>query len=111
MARKNNMEEKRRFKRFSVDIMDINGKMILSTYVKILDISIGGISFKANRRLNMGGEYSLKMKSKGGELTVKGIIVRSALSESISDSWGNIVPVYSAGMQFTDSFRGENKGN
>jgi c-di-GMP-binding flagellar brake protein YcgR len=103
MARKNNMEEKRRFKRFSVDIMDINGNMILSTYVKILDISIGGISFKANRRLNMGGEYSMKMKSKGGELTVKGIIVRSALSESISDSWGNIVPVYSAGMQFTDA--------
>jgi hypothetical protein len=103
MARKNNMEEKRRFKRFSVDIMDINGKMVLSTYVEILDISIGGVSFKANRRLNMGGEYSLKMKSKGGELTVKGIIVRSALSESIRDFRGNIVPVYSAGMQFTDT--------
>lgn len=98
-----NMEEKRRYKRFSVDIMDINGKMVLSTYVKILDISIGGVSFKANRRLNMGSEYSLKMESRGGELTAKGIIVRSSLSESIRDSRGNIVPVYSAGMQFTDT--------
>ena len=97
------MEEKRRDKRFSVDIMDINGKMVLATYVKILDISIGGVSFKANRRLNMGSEYSLKMENKGGELTVKGIIVRSTLSESIKDQQGNFVPVYAAGMQFTDT--------
>jgi hypothetical protein len=97
------MDEKRRYKRFSVDIMEINGKMVLASYVKILDISIGGVSFKANRRLNMGSEYSLKMENKRRELTVKGIIVRSTLSESIEDSRGNIVPVYSAGMQFTDS--------
>jgi len=100
---KDNMEEKRRDKRFSVDIMDINGKMVLATYVKIIDISIGGVSFKANRRLNMGSEYSLKMESRGGELTVKGIIVRATLSESIKDQRGNFVPVYSAGMQFTDT--------
>jgi hypothetical protein len=97
------MEEKRRYKRFSVDIMEINGKMVLATYVKILDISIGGVSFRANRRLNMGSEYSLKMENKGVELTVKGIIVRSSLSESIKDLRGNIVPVYAAGMQFTDT--------
>jgi hypothetical protein len=103
IARQDNMDEKRRDKRFSVDIMEINGKMVLATYVKILDISIGGVSFKANRRLNMGGEYSLKMKSRGGELTVKGIIVRASLSESIKDNRGNVVPVYAAGMQFTDT--------
>lgn len=97
------MEEKRRDKRFLVDIMEITGRMVLSTYVKIFDISIGGISFKANRRLNMGGEYSLKMESKGGNLTVKGIIVRSSLSGSIKDHIGNVVPVYAAGMQFTDT--------
>ena len=97
------MDEKRRYKRFSVDIMEINGKMVLASYVKILDISIGGVSFKANRRLNMGSEYPLKMENKGRELTVKGIIVRSTLSESIEDSRGNIVPVYSVGMQFTDT--------
>jgi len=97
------MDEKRRYKRFSVDIMEINGKMVLASYVKILDISIGGVSFKANRRLNMGSEYSLKMENKRRELTVKGIIVRSTLSESIEDSRGNIVPVYSVGMQFTDT--------
>jgi hypothetical protein len=101
MAREGNMEEKRRDKRFSVNIMEINGKMVLATYVEILDISIGGVSFKANRRLNMGSEYSLRMESGDTELTVRGIIVRATLSESLKDSRGNNVLVYSAGMQFT----------
>ena len=39
MARKDNMDEKRRYKRFSVDIMEINGKMASATHIKILDIS------------------------------------------------------------------------
>ena len=97
------MDENRRYKRFSVDIMEINGKMVLATYVKILDISIGGISFKANRRLNIASEYTIKMESKGRELTVKGFIVRSLLSESIKDAHGNVVPVYIAGMKFSDT--------
>ena len=88
MAREGNMEEKRRDKRFSVNIMEINGKMVLATYVEILDISIGGVSFKANRRLNMGSEYSLRMESGDTELTVRGIIVRATLSESLKDSRG-----------------------
>jgi hypothetical protein len=96
------MGERRRFRRFSVDIMDMNGRMVLATYVKILDISLGGVSFKADRRLNIGGEYSLKIEGKGMELTVKGIVVRSSLSESTKDSRGNVVPIYMAGMQFTD---------
>ncbi len=102
IPREDNMKEKRRYKRFSVDIMEINGKMVLATYVKILDISIGGVLFKANRRLNMGSEYSLKIKSGDGELVVKGTIVRSSLSKSIKDNRGNIIPVYAAGMQFRD---------
>jgi hypothetical protein len=97
------MKDSRRYKRFSVDILEISGKMVLATYVKVLDISVGGVSFKADRRLNMGSEYTLKMESKGRELLVKGVIVRSSLSDSIKDSRGNIVPIYSAGMKFSDT--------
>lgn len=96
------MEERRRHKRFSVDILEISGKMVLARYVKILDISIGGVSFKADRRLHIGHEYTLKILGKGKELSVKGIVMRSLLSESVGDSRGNVVPIYTAGMQFTD---------
>jgi hypothetical protein len=82
--------------------MEISGKMVLATYVKILDISIGGVSFKADRRLNIGREYTLKIEGKGKALTVKGTIVRAMLTESMKDSRGNIVPVYTAGMKFAE---------
>ena len=39
---------------------------------------------------------------KGKELSVKGIVMRSLLSESVGDSRGNVVPIYTAGMKFTD---------
>jgi hypothetical protein len=97
------MKESRRYKRFPVDVLEISGRMVLATYVKVFDISVGGVSFKADRRLNMGSEYALKMESGGKELLVKGVIVRSSLSESIKDSRGNIIPIYSAGMKFSDT--------
>jgi len=96
------MQERRRYKRFSIDIMEISGKMVLATYIKILDISIGGVSFKADRRLNIGREYTLKIEGKGKPLTVKGTIMRAMLTESMKDSRGNMVPVYTAGMKFME---------
>jgi len=101
--RKDEMKESRQYKRFPVDILEISGKMVLATYIKVFDISVGGVAFKADRRLNMGSEYTLKMESRGKELLVKGVIVRSSLSESIKDSRGNVVPIYSAGMKFSDA--------
>jgi len=35
-------EERRRHKRFAVDVMGIGGKMLFARRVEILDISIGG---------------------------------------------------------------------
>ena len=55
------MRENRRYKRFSVDIFGINGKMMFANEVEIQDISIGGISIRVDRRLNMGSEYTLKV--------------------------------------------------
>jgi len=96
------MEEKRRYRRFRVDVMEINGRMVFADDVTILDISTRGISLKADRRLNIGTEYALKMEEKGNSLTVKGSIVWSVLSETREVPGGDIVPVYTAGMKFTD---------
>jgi c-di-GMP-binding flagellar brake protein YcgR len=96
------MEEKRRYRRFRVDIMEISGRMVFAHNVKILDISAGGISLKADRRLNLGTEYALRIEDKGKILTVKGNIVWSILSETREIPGGDIVPIYSAGMKFTD---------
>jgi hypothetical protein len=97
------MTDRRRYKRFKVDLIDINGKMVFATNVKIIDISLGGVSLKVDRRLNMGSEYTLTVSSKGKVFSIKCIVVWSFIKESVKDSRGNIVPIYTAGMQFKDA--------
>jgi Tfp pilus assembly protein PilZ len=95
------MEDKRRFKRFTLNIHEINGKMLFATQVKVIDISIGGISIKANRRLNIGSEYSLKLEGMK-TISLRGSVVWSSLGESRGMPDGEVVPIYSAGLKFTN---------
>ncbi len=96
------MQENRRHKRFKLDSVEINGKMVFATYVKILDISIGGVSLKADRRLNIGSEYVLKLEGGNSIISAKGMVVWSALSGAREVRGGEVAPVYTAGMKFTD---------
>jgi c-di-GMP-binding flagellar brake protein YcgR len=96
------MQNRRQHKRYQVDVIEINGKIVLAKYVKILDISIAGVCLKTEKRLNIGGEYTLKMEGKGNILTVRGTVTWVSLSESTVDSHGDIIPVYKAGMKFVD---------
>ena len=98
------MQDKRKHKRYSLDLLDINGKMSLTDKVEILDISLGGIALKADRRLNMGKEYSMKLQKKGKTLEVKGVVVRSELSGVEERGHGESVSIYTAGLVFKDGF-------
>jgi hypothetical protein len=97
------MKNMRRHKRYGLDSIDVKGKMGLSDKVEILDISLGGVAFKVDRRLNPGREYMLKLHDKGRTLNVTGIIVRSELSGMEERGNEESVSIYSAGMQFKES--------
>jgi hypothetical protein len=96
------MKHMRRHKRYGLDLIDVRGKLSLSEKVEILDISLGGVSLKADRRLNPGREYMIKLQDKGKTLNVTGIIVRSELSGMEARDNGESVSIYEAGMQFKD---------
>jgi len=96
------MNEKRRHKRFIVEGMEINGKMMFATVVSVLNISISGMSVKADRRLEIGKEYTIKLEEKNKVLSVKGLVVWSSLIGSREGYDGESVPVYAAGMKFSD---------
>ena len=96
------MQDKRRHKRFRLDLMEINGKMILANRVDIIDISLGGVALKTDRRLNVGKEYLIKLGDKGKSIDVKGIIVRCELSKIEEQCTGERVSIYTAGMMFKD---------
>jgi hypothetical protein len=96
------MQDKRRHKRFRLDLMEINGKIILANKVEILDISLGGIALKTDRRLNVDKEYLIMLGDKGKHIDVKGIIVRCELIKIEERGNGERVPIYTAGMMFKD---------
>lgn len=97
------MKDRRRFKRFKVDLIDINGKMMFPSNVKIIDISLGGVSLSADRRLDINSEYTLTVSSKGKVFSIKCIVIWAFMKGSKEDSRGNIIPIYTAGMKFKDA--------
>ena len=78
------MENKRRYQRFSVDFLDIHGKILFSsTSIKVLNISIGGISFSTDKCLTKGGVYVLKLERKSSILYLEGTIVWSEVNKNV----------------------------
>jgi c-di-GMP-binding flagellar brake protein YcgR len=93
------MLDKRRYKRFTLNDLEVNGRMIAATEMKVVDISISGISLKVNRRLNIGSEYSLKLEG-GTSVSLRGIVVWCSLIETRKISDREMMTIYSAGLQF-----------
>jgi hypothetical protein len=99
------VQERRQHKRYPADGIHINIKMLFATGVKVCNLSLGGISFETDRRLNVGRSYKFRMETQGLMTTVEGIIVWCSLIKSSKDAKENIVPVYRAGMKFTNVLR------
>ncbi len=95
------MHKTRRYKRFKLNNREINGKMILVTDVKVIDISISGISLKVNRRLNIGSDYTLKLEGRK-TISMRGTVLWCSLIETRKVSQQKMVSIYSVGMQFKD---------
>src|SRR3990172_3509740 len=96
--------DKRRHKRYSLDLIEVHGKMSLTDKVEVLDISLGGVALRADRRLNIGKEYLIKLQKNGKLLEVKGIVVRSELSGMEARGHGEMASIYSAGLVFKDGY-------
>jgi len=97
------MQPERKNKRYKLDPTEIKSRMVLAKYVKILNMSVGGVAVHTDKRMIVGSQCALKIESKGKILNVKGVVVWSVLGESIRDTRDNIIPIYTAGMKFTDS--------
>jgi hypothetical protein len=96
------IQNTRQHKRFRLDLMEITGKMILAHKVEIIDISLGGVALKTDRRLNVGTEYLVKLGYLGKSIDLKGLIVRCELSKIEEISAGEGVSIYAVGMMFKD---------
>lgn len=95
------MENKRRYERYILDITDVLSDMIFATDVTILDISLGGISLKADKRLNLGYEYIIKIRVRDEMISLRGEVIWALLSEHRETPNGDVIPIYKAGLKFT----------
>ena len=90
--------EKRHYKRFIVE--GVEGTLMFTTEAQILNISVEGVALKANRRFEIGREYSLKLEYNGKTITLSGVVMWSFLSELVEGPHKEMMPLYSAGMKF-----------
>ncbi len=95
--------EKRRHKRFKLDLIDVSDKANLADRVEIIDLSFGGIALKVDKRLNIGREYLFKLGEKGNSIDVSGMVVRCKLYGIEERYNGDRISIYTAGVQFQDS--------
>jgi Tfp pilus assembly protein PilZ len=96
------MQPERRHKRYKVDVLKISGKMVLAKNIRVLNISIGGVAIRTDRKLSVGSQYRLTIEGKSMTFTANGKVVWSFLTETVKDDLGNFIPIYIAGMQFVN---------
>ncbi len=92
--------EHRKFRRYEVD--SVHGKMAYLSDINILNISMDGAAIATTQRLSIDREYALKLNYESSSLTLRGKIVWSVLSHSKTLKNGEVVPVYKAGVKFTN---------
>lgn len=93
-------KEQRRYKRYKVG--SIHGNILYSADFNIVNISLDGAAIETTKRLNIDREYTLKIKSKANILDLRGLVAWSILSHTETKKSGEVVPVYKAGVRFTN---------
>jgi len=96
------MFDKRRHRRFKLDLIEFDGRLGQTDKVEIVDMSFGGVALKVNRRLNIGREYLFKLEDKEKSIDVQSIVVRCKLSGFEEKFNGEKISIYTAGMRFKD---------
>jgi curved DNA-binding protein CbpA len=74
----------------------------LAGNVTVINMSASGVLVKVDRRMNIGNTYLLKIGYKDNFLFVRAVVKWSFLAESTVDAYGNMVPLYLAGMHFQE---------
>jgi hypothetical protein len=101
------MKNRRKYKRFLIEGMDLQCKMFFTTEVKILNVSFGGVALSLSKRLNMGEEYTLKIEYESNTISLKGIVVwvtMTSLTRVIKDK---TFPIYEVGIRFDEILTGK----
>lgn len=94
------MIEKRRHKRVKAE-KAVGGKVLLSSDIELIDISLGGIHFVCSKRLTTNSVCTIALSSGSEKISLRGTIVRS-IFRGVRDSQKDKHPVYEIAMEFAN---------
>lgn len=90
----------RRFRRFTVDGVD--GSLMFSVGVQLLDISAGGMQVETRSHLAVGKRYRIKLQRGDDAMTISGRVAWCRLIGTRSGDAGDVSPLYLAGISFEE---------
>ncbi len=96
------MDDNRRNKRFKLNVLEVNATAMFTKEVKVIDISIDGVSFESTKLINLGSSCALRLTDTRKSISLKGIVVWSSLTKTREGQGGEVIPIYNVGMKFTD---------
>lgn len=70
--------------------------------LNVINISMGGAAIETTESLEVNREYPFKIHYKGTILNLKGHVVWSILTHSEKLGSGEVIPVYTVGLEFTN---------
>lgn len=94
--------EKRRYKRFALENMDVRAKTLFAAGIDLLNISVSGACMLSKKGLKLGDKYLIKIESEGMHLSLPCVITWESLCCSVKKSGGEFIPVYKTGVAFKD---------
>jgi len=101
------MGERRHFKRYPVEEMQILCKMLYSSEARLANVSVGGALIQLTKRLRIGQEYVLTLGSGDSSVTLKAAVIRERLAGFEKNEKGESVPRYEVGLKFENVLTGE----
>lgn len=93
---------KRKHRRFLVELMHIQGKAVFSSKAAVNDISITGVSLITDHELKARNEYTLRLFDDRLDITLQGRVIRSRPLAPGYQSPGETPSRYLSGIQFHD---------
>jgi len=101
------MRERRRYKRFLIEGMEVQCRIFFTTEVKILNASFGGVALSLSKRLNMGDEYTLKIEFESNTISLRGVVVWEKMTNLTREVKGKKFPIYEVGIRFDEMITGK----
>jgi len=93
--------DKRRHRRYAVDVMEIVGRAVFAIEAVIQDISITGVCLTTDRKLEVGTEYSLRVLGADLDMAIQGKVIWCSENDLSACTPEEAHLKYAAGLQIT----------